>query len=91
MIQAEGCACSTGSRKGIAATTIQSVIGSCPMRAAASVVAIVEKVLLISPSSAAARKFSQTSDDGFSRGEFKMTTSSATSCEAGASNYNGQK
>jgi hypothetical protein len=59
--------CSIPSRKGIAATTIQSVIGSCPIRAAASVVAIVEKVLEISPSSAAARKLSQVSEGGLSR------------------------
>jgi len=50
----DGSASSAQSRRGIEATVIQSTAASRPMRAANSWLTRVEKVLLISPSSAAA-------------------------------------
>jgi hypothetical protein len=51
-----------GSRNGMEATTIQSTMASRPILAAVSEAIIVEKVLVIKPSTAAARQLILRSD-----------------------------
>src|SRR5215210_8910117 len=59
----EGSTCRAGSRSGMAATTIQSTTASRPIRAAVNWLTSVENVLLIKPSSAAARQLTPAAED----------------------------